>query len=427
MKQRILSVLLCLVLVLGLALPAAADGDTALPEEAEAIIEAVTAEETTDAAPAQAEDETPSEQTIVLRSTEGNFMQGMVMTEGAGGSNAVALIAALYAWEQKTEGITKYLSQYAAAEKAKWNKLLQTEEYILQEAAKQYGFCDRPEEGYLFYTAAREFKWHQAGAAGAVEDYTGDVDGDTWRALGLDIKETFEDAFKTWSGDWAGGGLSPIKMQLKGNTLTLDYSPLFYVTPDFGSGALTDEEIKYVIEQCVIGFKEWEGTYDVYGQPLELVLNVTPGITNYKLFADVKILPEDDLASMVPGCIIWKPRSPFLGMYIKTDDPVNDYWLDYSAMHEFGHVLGLFDAYGYGSHTRGVTILGIDISDWGDKYLPSAPYDRAPSNCVMRSGWRISSTEIEMLLWGWKEQRLQLYTESILTRLGAVVSQAFFH
>jgi hypothetical protein len=43
----------------------------------------------------------------------------------------------------------------------------------------------------------------------------------------------------------------------------------------------------------------------------------------------------------------------------------------------------------------------------------------------MRSRWEVTTTEIEMLLWAWKDGRLQLYTDSVLTWLGAEVSPAF--
>jgi hypothetical protein len=97
-------------------------------------------------------------------------------------------------------------------------------------------------------------------------------------------------------------------------------------------------------------------------------------------------------------------------------------------MHEFGHVLGLFDAYGYGSHFRGTTFLNISLdplADLADRLLPEAPVERAPWSSVMRSGWRVTATEAEMILLAWSRGRLQLYTESALIRLGAEVSRAF--
>jgi hypothetical protein len=90
-------------------------------------------------------------------------------------------------------------------------------------------------------------------------------------------------------------------------------------------------------------------------------------------------------------------------------------------------VLGLFDAYGYDKIFS--YLPGMDLSWLGDRLFPEAPLDRAPYNSIMRnSGWDsvVTPTEIEMLLWACRNSRLQLYTKSIATWLGAEVSQAFF-
>ena len=236
----------------------------------------------------------------------------------------------------------------------------------------------------------------------------------------LELEKSFEAVFKNYSGDWAGGTLSPIKMQLKEDTLTLDYSPVFCFDKSF---SLTDREKAAIIDECVAGFKHWAGVYPLYGRELTVKVDVHPDATNSRLSANVMVLPYNALGTMVPGCLLWRPYSPFLTMYLRTNSPqyMN---FERSAMHEFGHVLGLFDAYGYGAqHWR---VLGLDFSWLGEWLLPEAPQDRAPYNTVMRSGWEITPTEMAMLLYAWKNGRLQLYTESMLTWLGAEVSQAFF-
>ena len=237
--------------------------------------------------------------------------------------------------------------------------------------------------------------------------------------LALPAGASFESDYKGYTGEWAGGGRSPIKMKLEGDTLTFDYSPVFYFDAGFG---LTESDQAEIIVDCVAGFKNWEGIYEIGGRALTVVVDVHPTATGSKSGSSVSILPDNALGSMVPGCLLWRPTSSLLTMYLRSNYPRTTYF-ERSAMHEFGHVLGLFDAYGYGAqHWR----LGfIDFSWLGEWLLPEAPLDRAPNYTVMRSGWQITPTEIEMLLWAWKNNRLQLYTKSALTWLGAQVSPAF--
>ena len=286
---------------------------------------------------------------------------------------------------------------------------------------------------------------------------------------------TFEAAFKNWRGGWRGGGLSPIKAKLEGDTLTFDYSPMFYIQRDWSSeiymaegegipeerlekirrdiedGAITeeeawemyralwaeypvtwtseienytlsDEEVQSIIGKCVAGFMAWEGVYEIHGREITVEVNVHAETTGSRLRANVRVLPGNALlrsGGIVPGCILWRPYSPLLTMYLCTNDP-RSMGFERLAMHEFGHVLGLFDAYGYDE------IGGVDVRWLGGGFLPEAPPDRAPYGTIMRgSGGEAAPTEIEMLLWAWKNNRLQLYTESVLTRLGAQVSPAF--
>ena len=232
---------------------------------------------------------------------------------------------------------------------------------------------------------------------------------------------SFESAYKNYRGDWAGGGLSPIKMKLEEDTLTLDYSPAFYFDKGFG---LTQPQKEEIIEECVAGFKNWAGVYEIGGRELTVLVDVHPETTDSRLAANVKILPSNNSGSggIVPGCLLWRPCSPFLAIYLRTDYPQYT-GFEYLAMHEFGHVLGLFDAYGYDDYSY--SILGMDLSGLLGRLLPEAPLDRAPYSSIMRDGWEVTPTEIEMLLWAWKTNRLQLYTKSVLTWLGAQVSRAF--
>ena len=225
---------------------------------------------------------------------------------------------------------------------------------------------------------------------------------------------TFEAAFKTWKGDWRGKN-GPIKMQLKDDTMTFDYNPVFFFDKSF---EMTDEEKDDFIERCVRGFKRWEGVYDIDGHAIEVIVNVTTGITDKKLQSSVQVLPPNGLASMVLGAVIWWPGSPLLTIFFRTSNPRTGF--EKTAMHEFGHVLGIFDAYGYRAH-----FARYGLGDLADFLMPEAPEDRAPVGCVMDSGWNISSTEIEMILYAWSTGHLQLYTKNLLVVLGAKESPVF--
>jgi len=230
---------------------------------------------------------------------------------------------------------------------------------------------------------------------------------------------SFESEYKSYRGEWAGGGRSPIKMKLVEDTITFVYSPVFYFDSGFH---LTEQGKAAIIDECLAGFRQWEGIYEIGGRELTVVVDVHPATSASKLGSNVRILPLNPiLTSMVWGTSFWKPSSPFLRMELRNSSPQ---YLTRVAMHEFGHILGLSDAYGYGQHFRRV-IPFLDLGWLGDWLLPEAPPDRAPEDGVMRGGWDITPTDIEMLLWAWKNNRFQLYVKSISTWVGGQVSPVF--
>lgn len=232
---------------------------------------------------------------------------------------------------------------------------------------------------------------------------------------------TFEAEFKKYRGEWAGRGA--LKMQLKGNTMTFEYRPVFFFDKSFH---FTDAAKDIMVSDCAAAFQRWAGVYNIRGRELTIEVNVFPEITTSKWKSNVRFLPNASflgfsLTTMVPGCLLWSPNR-VSKIYFRAHDIYR--MDDYVAQHEFGHVLGLFDAYGYKGHLEGHPIWGF-LANWVDGLLPEAPVDRAPYNCIMRSGWRVSPAEAEMLLYAWSRSKLQLYTDSALTWLGAEVSKAF--
>lgn len=78
-----------------------------------------------------------------------------------------------------------------------------------------------------------------------------------------------------------------------------------------------------------------------------------------------------------------------------------------NAAHEFGHVLGLWDAYGYAEHWKPLGYV-----------LPAAPADKASKNNVMRNPWweqnDFEPIVYEMMLYAWSTDSLQVFSGNIL-------------
>ncbi|MCL2299450.1 MAG: hypothetical protein FWC27_04820 [Firmicutes bacterium] len=225
---------------------------------------------------------------------------------------------------------------------------------------------------------------------------------------------TFESAYKTWKGEWAGGGA--LKMRLQGNTMAFEYRPIFYFDESCGWDGAKQQS---VMANCAEAYRRWEGEYDIHGRTLTLVLNVCPEITEHKRAANVRFLPDKGSRStMVPRSLIWRRNHCCVVTYRAHDM----YRLDsYVAQHELGHVLGIFDAYGYGGHFKGKYVLGVSLEKLANKLLPAAPFELTPRESIMRAGGPVTPLEAEMILLAWSRGRLQLYTKSALTLLGAQV------
>ena len=226
---------------------------------------------------------------------------------------------------------------------------------------------------------------------------------------------SFESEYKTWEGEWAGRGA--LKMRLNGDTMTFEYRPVFYFDASYG---WDNAKKQSMVASCVACYRRWEGTYDIRGRALTLVLNVHPEITEDKRAANVRFLPDQgSRTTMVPRSLIWRRGHCCVVTYRAHDM----FRLDaYVAQHELGHVLGIFDAYGYGGHFKGKRLLGISLERLADRLLPEAPYELTPRKSIMRSGGPVTPLEAEMILLAWSRGRLQLYTKSALILLGAQVS-----
>lgn len=290
------------------------------------------------------------------------------------------------------------------------------ERKILQKVVETEGFIS------LFVEAVVNFQ-HYLVQQGTIEQgafQTGAIDGTTWNALGLSFNKTIQDEFAVTP--YIRGG-STIRMKISDNTIDIYYTPKIY----FDSAWCMAEADKVIFaENIVKGVSEWDGEYEIYGLTTTVNVHVDdPQFVDKLDDATIyyhKRNPLEDhfhMTSLVFDATTWNPNKK---LTVKLQD--SELNLDQSRviMHEFGHVLGLFDAYSYIGHF-GET-LGTFIN-------PEIPFTRAGKNDIMRrTGYNsvVSDNNIEMLLWAWKNNRLQTYAENALTKLlGGEVSQAFYH
>jgi hypothetical protein len=246
---------------------------------------------------------------------------------------------------------------------------------------------------------------------------------------------------------WKGTiGNDTIKLTLAANYLTIDYFPKIYVCEEYtdkGYDYLTDSYIDIVktrqasqamyndyVSRLIDGIKQWaQQNVMIQGVPLDISVNVTPTQVNKKSEADLVVLAHNYTAGSQVRTTLIPPWSPSVKPHMSLGDVeyptftdngiVYDMFTIY-ASHEFGHVLGLFDAYGYGNHFLG-----------GDLIFPPAPSTiegvSIPKDDIMRSAWQTPPKyypiEYEMILYAWSLGTLQYYNPPLLGEL----SQAFYH
>jgi hypothetical protein len=244
------------------------------------------------------------------------------------------------------------------------------------------------------------------------------VDLNVWSSLGLSVNSTIEDEF--WSGAKGGGNTT---VTISGNDMVIDYYPKFYVREEYmesvQSGNLwipiknykPASKAGYVgeVSLAVAGFEAWGkgGPYNIQGVNVNVSMNVHSTKANSASEADVVITTDNTMRPIVPSVFFpgWNTENTQT-IYLNYGLPgysANTIKIN-TATHEFGHVLGLFDAYGYGQHMGGL----------GEALVTSAARpNRAPSDGVMRETDYydpiITATEIGMILQAWSRNKLQLY------------------
>ena len=193
----------------------------------------------------------------------------------------------------------------------------------------------------------------------AVQDYR--IDSVFWKYLGLEINQTLEQEF--WSGT-INPNNKALNISISGNVITIDYFPKIYAF--CANGHISGSDYIMVKNLIAEGFKMWEGkNYKIMGLTnIEVIVNFNPQRvftaeqSNLQIDFDYSGSWSD--RSITPSTTMnWtRDRAPaiwfdfvnefsntsgstyYSGTQKKIIDPIT-----HTAMHEFGHVLGLFDAY----------------------------------------------------------------------------------
>jgi len=332
---------------------------------------------------------------IIFTDPTGLYLVGMIISEGAKGTNAYRI-----------------------------NEALVKKGYITGRQSREMNM-----QNYSSLTTAAVKRFQRDNNLAE----TGNVNNATWLGLDLDINTTLaQEFFRGVRGN------STISVSVSGDRITITYNPKVHIRKEYYvkiecvyrksretqpvdvrlSVDLhhSDPEYQAVLQKIDEGFKLWGGSYQIY--TINATVNVFVNFTHAssRLDANLEIRNDHEYYSMVPTTAAWQ-RTTTPIMKLNLGD--GGYWnngiptvrVTRIAAHEFGHVLGVFDAY---------------------RYLPWNPTaactTKAPTNGIMRSDLAnvpaITSTEILMMLYAFSRNTLQTYEHTLF---GGEVSNAFFH
>lgn len=290
------------------------------------------------------------------------------------------------------------------------------------------------------------------------------VDAEMWRLLGLPVGSCLQDMFAIPE---CAKKSQTVSVALSENTVTIRWRPRFAVYEKKTGGAdkrlpSADESFKACVKAAIAGVLRWDSAASCNPNPLCIhgidtrvrveVCDIDGRVYapdtdfDYNFYStgyrdsNVAIYIGKPHKAIVWDAFRWRrDKRHRVKICFKDREYCENGTLSRTMEHEFGHVLGLFDAYGYANK--------MDPEDgcyhygghpWPERPLPPAFIDgvRLKRNSVMvcdynafdgekTSGCYFARTclDYEMLLFAWRDNRLQLFTDSILGKK----SQAFYH
>ena len=260
----------------------------------------------------------------------------------------------------------------------------------------------------------------------------GSVDAATWRAMGFSVNKTLEEEF--WRGK---KGNSTISVTIYSNIIKIDYNPKIFITEEYTryiknfdpSGRAYYERFSCVrrvsdslytkYEKLLTeGFKEWENAGKqvfIQGVRAFVYVNVDFERVSKRSDANLKIDLDCYFYSMVTSTLDWSTsKTPQMHLNFGTSSggTASDARVKQVAQHEFGHVLGLFDAYQNALYTN--SIADIKYAKDEDVMLGGKKAKGAQT---------VYSYNIEMMLYAFKNNQLQNYANG---SVAGVNSEVYF-
>lgn len=183
-----------------------------------------------------------------------------------------------------------------------------------------------------------------------------------------------------------------------------------------------EESLKYLrknnnnkmkFEDLVVrGFQKWSGTYEVDSKEVNVKVDVIRRKRNavnidLKLYGDrcgVKIKPFGWSVDSIPTKMV---------LYAHFNETLERSWEDVEnvSAHEFGHLLGLGDAYEKNDgNLILIRLVGMLMPEYFDLIRKDAPKE-VPADDIMRTGSRVTSYDIKLMIKAWEENKYQLFPQ----------------
>ncbi len=319
--------------------------------------------------------------------------------------------------------------------------------------------------GQSTQAALKVFAQQRGFSAKKTEELGATLDASLWQELGLSVGETWQDFFMQEKPFRNG---TTVNMKLINNTVDIAWKPRFIVFDCAENGKKTristsDPRYEKCVRAVLGGVARWDST--VSSNPNPLVIHGVTGQVAVKILdkenltysqdssicgenfaaknyrdANVVITIGRPYKAIVWDAFFWRRHKKLrISMSFPSWNNELANSINRTIEHEFGHVLGLFDAYGYSRKTEpqdGRYHYGGH--PWPDNALPPAYIDgeRLRRNSVMvcdycacnadgalDCSFTRTNLDYEMLLLAWQKNRLQLFADSILGKR----SQAFYY